>query len=62
MHLFHLVHHAYVSTHHYKNKIAIIIKYMAKNWVFQLCHSLGEGNIFARKAWNKVSEQIIDGS
>ncbi|KEH35577.1 CPR5, putative [Medicago truncatula] len=32
--------HADVSTHHYGNEIAIIRKYMAKDWTFQLCHTL----------------------
>ena len=47
MHTIHLVQYADVSTHHYGNEIAIIRKYMAKNWTFRLCHTLREGNMCA---------------
>jgi len=40
MHIIHLIQHADVSTHHYGNEIAIIRKYMAKDWTFNLCHTL----------------------
>jgi hypothetical protein len=39
----HLVQHADVSTHRYENKITIIKKYVAKDWTFQLCHTLRGG-------------------
>ena len=47
MHIIHLVQHADISTHHYDNEIAIIRKYMAKDWTFNLCHTLREGNMCA---------------
>jgi len=46
MHTIHLVQYADVSTHD-GNDIAIIRKYMAKDWTFQLRHTLKEGNMCA---------------
>jgi len=42
----HLVHHADVFTHHYGNEITTTKKYMDNDWIFQLCHTLREGNMF----------------
>jgi len=45
MHTIHLVQYADVSTHHYGNEITIIRNYMAKDWTFQLRHTLRECNM-----------------
>jgi len=45
MHTIHLVQHVDISTHHCENEITIIRKYVAKDWTFQLCHTLREGNM-----------------
>jgi len=47
MYTIYLVEHVGVSTHHHGNEMAIIRKYMAKDWTFQLCHNLKEGNMCA---------------
>jgi len=62
MNIIHLVQYDDVSTHHYGNEIVIIRKYIAKDWTFQLCHTLKEGNMcadFLAKLGTRSSSDLL---
>lgn len=47
MHTFHLLQQVNVSTHQYGNQIAIIKKYMVKDWEYQLCHTFRKEDMYS---------------